>query len=419
MRADLWRAASCVALVLAALVPSWAPVASGTHGSGWDDEQAAVAAWVKGLQYVDPAQPASLGALRVHTDPGAVVPPGTGYWHVIPYDANRAVSGLLRSDDPDRLDAAERWILWYLAHLHKNPPGVANPAVPDGVVFDHWYLADGSGETTCVPALGVGGCLYRDADDSTASTFLALLWAYAEEGGPRAAAFLDAPGRRAQVEEVAGVVLALMDADNLTVARPDWRYKYLMDNSETYCGLRAMAVLEATRYGDAARGSFYAGKADASRAAIFARLYDPAAGAYRQHVDPADRHADRDLSTWYPGSVSTVWPALHNVTAGDDPVALAQVAAIDAAWDGRPGHPDWTRAYVNKGVAEANLTWPAMGHAALLAGDAARAQAHTEFVKAEKIDRGFPAHFSGGEAGWLLLTLAAGVEPPGRSLMCP
>ena len=124
-----------------------------------------VADWLIDQQYTDSAHP-GYGAIKIHHDPGHIdTVAAQSYWHVVPYFSNLAVAGLLQSPVSDKLHVAEHWIDWYLDHLDPS-------STPSGVVLDHWYLSDGSGETTCPTGIDSLLCDYDDASDSYAATFL-------------------------------------------------------------------------------------------------------------------------------------------------------------------------------------------------------------------------------------------------------
>jgi hypothetical protein len=76
------------------------------------------------------------------------------------------------------------------------------------------------------------------------------------------------------------------------------------------------------------------------------------------------------------------------------------MASLNESWDGAP-KPDWTTSVVDPG----GFLWPSIGHAALLAGYTARAQAHADLVKSEKFPA-FPYPFTVDDGGFLLRTLS-------------
>jgi len=354
-----------------------------------------VASWIGGLQYSNPSLP-SFGAIKVHHGVGLYSPQGTPYFRVAPYNSNLAVLGLLRSPVKEKLTVTENWIRWYLGHLNLQ-------ASPPGVVFDHWYLADGSGETTCPPGISPAGCNYDDSAPSYAASLLGIAWAYYEAGG--SAAFLSAPGHKQKFETIAGVILSLQHPDGLT-AEINSPVKYLMDNSEVYAGLKGMERLESRVFGDNAAAQKYAAAAQKARNTIRNEMVNPATSLYRVAKFLDGTYWEADLNVWYPGSVALAWPHLFGVTEGQSRTTQTQMAALNGSWDGSP-NPEWTTNLVEPH----GFLWPSIGHAALLAGDCSRARTYANFIKALKFptspaDIGFPWPFAVDDGGWLINTLS-------------
>jgi hypothetical protein len=344
----------------------------------------ATAEWIAGLQFAQAGLP-SAGALPIHHTAGFVDATGVPYFDVVPYSANLAVAGLLKAPVAGRLEVAEAWIRWVLAHL-----------TPAGTIRRHWYRADGTGETTCVLAGTPGLCDDEDAQDTTAGTFLGMVWAYVEAGGSRA--FL--VERRAGLEAVADLLLGLQQSDGLTRETARSPVKFLMNNAEAHWGLDAMRRLEETLFSDPAAALRYQAAAARLRQAVGGELFDRQRGLY--HVAKGEHGAFQaaDLDVWFPGTVAIVWPHLVGVTAGRSQRARAQMAALDAQWDGAP-HPDWTT-----GAADpAGFRWPAVARAAQLAGACARARAHAARLTAEVLPA-FEWPWTMEDAGWFLRTLA-------------
>jgi hypothetical protein len=349
-----------------------------------------VSSWMISLQYRNPEH-LSDGSIRVHHTPGHIAPNGDAYFHVIPYFSNMALLGLLNTPVANKLEITERGIRWYLNHLNKN-------GSPPGVVYDHWYLADGTGETTCPPGLTPSLCNHDDASDSYAATLLGVTWAYYQAGGN--AAFLQTAGNKEIFEQIAQVILTLQQPDGLTWAKDSFRVKYLMDNSEVYWGLISMAELERVVFGDEINAQQYKAAAESVQRGINQSLFNPNTGLYRIAKFENNAVEEANLNVWYPGTVAIAWPHLFGVTGNRSEKALAQMAALNESWDGSP-HPDWTETIVDP----TGFVWPSIGQAALLTGDCDRAQRHATFVKNKKFpDFAWP--FDVSEGGWLLMTLA-------------
>jgi hypothetical protein len=366
-----------------------------------------LAHWIADRQFQNPALP-SYGAIVAAEDPAVIGADGRQYYNVSPYSANLAVIGLLQSRAPNALNVAKSWIAWYFGHLSRQ-------SAPDGVPYNHFYQANGDGETTCVKPSETFLCHYNDATDSAAATFFLLLWAAHEAGMP--ASDLNTPQRKEHVEKLAHLVLKLQQPDGLCWSKADYRVKYLEDNSEVFGGLCALATLERDIFDDSQRSALYQYAAERVRAGILAELYDPKTRLFFAAKFENNGRAAPNLNTWYPDTQAQLWPMLFGVIGPNDPRAQAADAAVNNHWNGR-NRPDWARdpQHVNQG-------WVEAGHAyaALLAGETNRVQIYCEAVKRYKFksDRGrpqFAGPFSDDDASWLLRILTTHDAPAdGRS----
>jgi len=349
-----------------------------------------VANWIRQLQYTNPTY-ASYGAIKIHHTPGHIDPYGNAYYLVSPYNSHLAVLGLLDSEVEGSLQVAEKWISWYLGHLNMN-------GVPKGIVFDHWYREDGSGETTAPAGIDPYYADFDDASDSYAALLLAVAYKYYEKGG--SVAFLTSYGTKEKLEIVANVVLSLQDpSDGLTWGKASWPVKYIMDNCEVYLGLKSMEKLERDVYGDRKASNVYKNAAKRVKSGIQNELYNDAVSLYRSAKFIDGTYAEADLNVWYPGTTHLAWPHLFEVIEPQELTAQIQMSELNNSWDGDP-NPDWTRSVVD----ENGFTWPSIGYAALLAGDSPRVQAHAALIVYMKFTD-FPYPFTVDEAGWLLRTL--------------
>ena len=261
---------------------------------------------------------------------------------------------------------------------------------------------------------------------------------YLEEGGDPA--FFTAE-RMADLRIVAGVITKLQQPeDGLSWARSgidgsgvDGRTKFLMDNSEVYRGLRAMAWLEREVSGSPNAGGAYDLAADAVRfgfdgpggpGGIEGELLEPATGLYRvakfrdEDQDPTnDPVQNADPNVWFPNGIAhVVWPHLMGVTAPTDQTVAVQLAAVNVLDNGQPRFP-WSTQIVDPN----NMPWSSMGFASYLAGDVTRAEEQAEFLLDQVLNVGSvtaqdpltPAYpFLIDDAGWLLQTLTE-LQAPG------
>jgi hypothetical protein len=356
----------------------------------------AVANFIEGLQFTNPAQP-GFGAILTYSEsngPGDYdASSGVPIYEVNPYFANLAVTGLLQTQATGSLQTAARWISWYLANINS-----------DGTIDNFWYQASGAAGT---PSL-YPNSVQPDSEDSYAATFLTLSSDYLQAGG--SASLFTAAGVQQEYETIAGAILRLQDTDGLTWVSQADHTKYLADNSEVYSGLQAMANLETTAFQSPASAATYSQAAARVSQAIQTKLFNQSTGLFDIDLQSDGTLDQADFTpgpntTWYP-TVSIIWPALNGIISPSSVEAQDQFAALDAYWNGSsPSQPDWTDNLVdavNQNPA-IGFVWPAAGYAALLANDAARGQADIDWVYAQEFTgQADPPPMTVADAGWLL-----------------
>jgi hypothetical protein len=139
--------------------------------------------------------------------------------YVVPYFVSLTAIDLL-PQDPERVKG---YIKWYLEHLN----------YPDryglmGTIYDYYIT-----ETSEVPTY-----TYDSADSYTA-TFLFLVFLYTEKTGD----YQLVKDNIQKLKDIAYVIAYLQDTDGLIKALLHLNLKYLVDNIESVCGLRAFSLL--------------------------------------------------------------------------------------------------------------------------------------------------------------------------------
>lgn len=272
-----------------------------------------------------------------------------------PYFANLAAQALLTR--PGHLQAAERWLDWYLAHLN-----------PDGTV-DDYRVVDGAEVAT-------GS---YDSADSYAATCLSLVAAYLRAGG----SITWVQARRPALERVAGVLVALTDADDgLTWAKPFYPLKLLMDNAEVWAGWEDWAGVLAA-LGDPEGAARARERATRVRAGL-ARFEE--GGRYAWALGPLGFRRSSDPHQFYPGAVAQFFPFAVGSTA--DPTGYHRFNAA---------HPQWTR------LASDHYPWLFAAYAAARAGDREAVAAARAAVR-ERFPDLRPPWFV-AESAWLIRAL--------------
>lgn len=305
-----------------------------------------------------------------------VLAPGHG--SIVPYFGNYASMVMLRWDAA----AARRHLEWYLTHVEaEDRYGVS------GTVYDY-VVRDGEEVST----------RYYDSADSYAATFLTALSRYFFATGD--ADFVVRHMDR--IHLIAGVCMQLQDPeDGLVWAKPDHRYKFLMDNSEVQLGLDLWAeTLRTLGYWSESKG--YAAAAARIREAIERELWLDSSGTYSWGKTPAGVRAER--KRWYPDTVCQLYPALFGVIDPQSPRAQDLIRRLNQK---HPGWPELDR--------PDNFPWALAAYGALMGGDESRAMRYVETVHNRFIteDRPWPWYIM--EASFYI-QIVSELAQPGSSL---
>jgi hypothetical protein len=250
------------------------------------------------------------GAIATHLDHAAI-------W---PYLGNYAAIGLVeatrRAGDRRYLQAAWRWLAWYQAHQDAR-----------GFVTD--YRRSGG------VMVSTGD---MDSTDAYAGTFLLAARAALRASGDRA--------RLATLRRGIGLAVraieATQDRDGLTWAKPSWRVKYLMDQAETYAGLRAASDL-ALALDDPALAGRATDDADRLRAGV-AALWNPATGAYDWAKHDTGARQRTNWRVLYPDALQQVWAVAFGLV---DPERASWLVARFGVAQPRWDRPMATAVYDN------------------------------------------------------------------------
>jgi hypothetical protein len=195
---------------------------------------------------------------------------------VVSYFGCFAAQGLVavyrRTQDPELLMGAKKWVDWYIAHQNA-----------DGTIFDFNGNSDdwtSSGQF--------------DSTDSYAAVYIDLL-RDVHQAAPDVVWLAD---RKPSIVTALKGIRLTMQPCGLTTAKPDYPVMYTMDNVETLLGLRAAVVL-AEALGDSALQQQALAEANRMEAAISSELWNPQAACYRVGVQ-LDGGKMESLRDWYP-----------------------------------------------------------------------------------------------------------------------
>ncbi len=303
---------------------------------------------------------------------GAVVTAYPGQPKIVPYFAHLGLYGLAAWGLS--LPRVRAYLDWYLSHLERpDRYGVT------GTVYD--YHLDGEGVES--PTFSY------DSSDSYAATFLTLVRLYYGTGGDRA--WLE--DHWPELDLVAGAMLATLQKDNLTLARPDWKVKYLMDNCEVYRGLKDYAWLlaQVKGAGEAERYEALAGKV---REALEAKMRVD--GGYCPAIYRAGLRRRPNWKKWYPDALAQLFPLITGVLSPEERTARRIYGNF------LRNYPRWYEQ-----TTPANFLTTLVVYAATLMEDRWRVRQYVTGLRENIIARGHPWPYHAAEAGILLLALKA------------
>jgi len=269
------------------------------------------------------------------------------------------------------LAAVEKWMRWYVAHLNATDAWNINNG---GTIYD--YDVDGEGVET--PR--------HDADstDAYAATFLSLARMYFESGDTNAKAYIRSI--KTNLENIADVEFKTAQSDTLTVAKPNYPVRYLMDNIEVWRGLTDFALLEASAWGDAGKQRLYSAQAARIASSIESEMWNQAAGWYCTAVHEDGTKETIHWAEWYPDSVAQLFPIIYGLIAPTSARAVALYAQFNASW------PAWTAGQRGGDV----FPWAMVDYAAAAMGDTARRTAYNQWVAANYPSYQWPWHVAEG-----------------------
>jgi len=299
------------------------------------------------------------------------------YYKIDPYNANLAVTGMLTNPSPISIAVARNWINWYLTHLNINDYNKLS-----GTVYT--FIAD--------PKTGAEYSTNSyDATDSYAATFLSMLKVYANVS--RDTKYLAA--NRAAIETIAGAMLATMQPDGLTFAKPDNKKKYLMDNCEVYAGLDGIAFLESEVFSDNKKARGFNHQKEILQKAIQTKLWNNFNGNYDQ--------AEGVPSSWltfYPDTVSQMYPIWNGVINPTGSAAKNLYGQLNLSFPGWPS--------INT---TDNFACAMLGYSAAMVGDQVSVDIFLANVRNRYIDQNHPWPWYNAEAAFAIGAAAMHVQP--------
>lgn len=170
-----------------------------------------------------------LASIQLSNGAMPMTPTTNGTVKVTPYFSDFAALSLLNQADK-YASHVKKYMDWHFSHLNTAKTDYNGV---DGTIYDYNVTVSG-GKVTGEAILMSGGKKSYDSTDSYAATFLMVLQKYVEKTGDKAYII----AHKSEIERIVGAMFATMKG-GLTLAKPDYAIKYLMDNCEVYEGMLA------------------------------------------------------------------------------------------------------------------------------------------------------------------------------------
>lgn len=314
---------------------------------------------------------------------------------VNPYFADYTAMALLRAGDGKvYAEEVKKYLSWHFEYL--NDSGTDKNGI-DGTIYDY--------EIEFKDGIVVSETSKRgyDSVDSYAASFLDLLWDYYSYTND--AEFLIK--NYDKILRVIGSINATMD-DGLTVARPDYPVKYLMDNAEVYEGLGcAISLYEkvfllhlkksSSEYEDAEeiykalikhKNTLYEKFED--------KMWNESDGHYRVALAKnGESIISFDWNDFYPDAASQLFPVIHGIL--DKKSGRAK-----HLYESFVSHFKWEDfEHYTKG--NADFYWGRLPYAAALMEDEKRVKAYMEYYL-KNVMAGHKEPLYNADAAWVVLS---------------
>ncbi|MEG1755474.1 MAG: metallophosphoesterase family protein [Clostridia bacterium] len=305
-----------------------------------------------------------------------------------PYFSDYAALALLTYGDINRV---KNYITWRFSHLNAadyDKNGLAY------TIYDY-HATIQNGITVSEESE-----MQYDSADSYAATFLLLLNAYLKQTGDTTL-ILD------HYLQIAGVINVLFSClqDGLTVASPDYRVQYLMDNSEVFAGLCAAenlitngllpATVSNSTQADGMKKLFERTQLTRMMLAenLEMKLWDAQDSRYHYVIQADGSIPAYSATTFYPDSISQLFPIVCGVIAPESERAHALYDRFCTDWD-------WAN-WKLFAPEDAQHYWCVLAYCAALMQDAERLDLFLTNYRSKILpDNAYPFNIS--EAAWII-----------------
>ncbi|MBO4501564.1 MAG: hypothetical protein J5760_04915 [Clostridia bacterium] len=320
---------------------------------------------------------------------------------VIAYFSDTAVLGAIRADSALGTQRAKesvlKYINWYISRMNTKESDICGVA---GTVYDYHIFQSADGRTIHVTDMEMYASQYPNGDnphdydstDSYASMFLQIIYEYAK--------YYD----QSFLADKAGLVQTLIDVImsdyvaklDLTVAKPNYRACYLMDNCEVYCGFVSAAGIYNEFLNDPAKASECTARAEKVKNAILTRMWSKKDNCFLAAVsDNGGSMYPNDLNNFYPQASCQLFPVIFGIVEPDDEKAKITFERFKA---------DFGRKWLTFDIE--TYPWCILVRAAVIMGDYEFAGQYIDAVNRRFVKRAHSAPYYNSESGSTMVAVA-------------
>ncbi|MEH7380301.1 hypothetical protein V7138_07455 [Bacillus sp. JJ1533] len=328
------------------------------------------AEWISSLQFEN-------GAIPTYSHP---ISNYNGKYKVVPYFTHLGLLGLLEKEEHS--STVKDYMDWYFEHLNREE----TESTPAGSVYDYIIETDKKTETPTNDF---------DSTDSYASTFINLLRKYAEVTGD----YQYLKEHKEDILLIASAMLSTKQEDGLTWAKPSYKVKYLMDNTEVYKGLEDMVWICNQVFNDQESSATYSKHQTEVFEGIQNELWISNKNIYSPGKMTDGTLLNPDWNTFYADATAQLFPIWTGIIDPKSNIALEIYNTFNEY------HPGWP--VLEK---EDAFPWALIAYTAAIMGDKIRVDQFLETVKNTYIDENHPWPWYVMESGITMLTASKAME---------
>lgn len=317
---------------------------------------------------------------------------------IIPYFSCITARALLqKSPGTEYTDVVKNYFNWHFAHLNDAASDINKVS---GTIYDY------SAEILNGVVQFEKTEQEYDSTDSYAALFLTALWEYYNQTGNSEYLIAHYP----QITDVIGAMNVTVDTDGLSYAKPSYKVKYLMDNTEVFNGIScAINICEQVflphysegtpEYGSIKRTIEYLHEIkDRQEQAFRTMLWNEGEQHYEIGVDNSGKALDfNGWSKFYPDAVAQLYPILSGIIPPDSEQALYLYNTFGE-------HFHWEKmAYFQNG--DTDFYWGITSYMGAIMHDEEKVRSYIDYYMAKvSPDYKYPAY--NADVAWVVMASA-------------